>query len=89
MVRSHRRDKTVKYTSADPLYYIHNYNLDLNANQIYLMGNESYIGAVEDEPGVEYSMANNLIKNLNILQRKGDQNILIHMKTCGGDWGEG
>lgn len=42
------------------------------------------------EPGVEYQMALRLIQNLRILSNK-DKNrpILIHMKTCGGNWEEG
>lgn len=74
--------------TSDLVYQIQEYNVDVRSSQIYLFGEE---GAAEDsyEPGVEFTMANRFIKNLNLLMRKGDQNILIHMKTCGGDWAEG
>jgi len=88
---SHNIDRTIRYKTDDPIFQIHEYNLDIKAGHIYLFGEESYIGVVEeDEPGVEYSMSNRFIKNLNILSRNStDDTILIHMKTCGGDWHEG
>lgn len=88
---SHYIDKLVKYTIDDPVYSIHEHSIDLKANHIYLMGEESYIHPDTDgeEPGVEFAMANRFIKNLNIMMRKTNDPILIHMKTCGGDWAEG
>ncbi len=72
----------------DSLYQVHEYNLDLKANHIYLVGEEN--AAVDEyEPGVEFYMANRFIKNLNMLRLKSSDPILIHMKTCGGDWAEG
>ena len=38
---------------------------------------------------MEYLMSSKFIKNLNILMRTNEDPILIHMKTCGGDWIEG
>lgn len=93
MVDSHKIDKLVRYIADDPIYQIHEFNIDLKANHIYLVGTEDYVisGAEEAdiEPGVEYSMASRFIKNLNILMRKSNDPILIHMKTTGGDWQEG
>ncbi len=90
---SHSIDKTIRYRTDDAVYQVHEYNLDLKANHIYLMGEPQYIvGAGVDEtaePGVEFSMANRFIKNLNVLMRKSGDPILIHMKTCGGDFSEG
>ena len=88
---SHYIDKIIKYGMSDPVYNIHENNIDLKANHIYLFGEESYIHPEMEatEPGVEFSMANRFIKNLNILMRVSDSPILIHMKTCGGDWAEG
>jgi ATP-dependent protease ClpP protease subunit len=34
-------------------------------------------------------MGNTFIRNLNILMKKSDEPIKIHMKSCGGDWNEG
>jgi len=84
----------LKYTSGDDhIYHVHEANLDFRANEIYLVGETKYSEEQEDggvaEPGVEYIMANKFIKNLNILSRKTKDPILIHMKTCGGDWSEG
>ena len=78
------------YHSDDFLFDIHSYDLDYDANYIYLVGREDLILDNEGgEPGVEYSMANRFLKNINILMRKGPDPILIHMKTCGGFWEEG
>ncbi len=74
--------------TSDTVYQIQEYNLDLKANHIYLVGEEA--AAVDEyEPGVEFQMANRFIKNLNILMRKSSDPVLLHMKTCGGDWTEG
>jgi len=42
-----------------------------------------------EEPGVEFGMANQFIRNLRILSITSDEPILIHLKSCGGDWVEG
>lgn len=84
----------IKYISGDDhIFHIHEYNLDFKANEIYLVGENTFDGFGEEgdhaEPGVEYEMATKFIKNLNILTRKAKDPIFIHMKTCGGDWMEG
>ncbi len=86
---SHIIDRLIRYkTDDDAILQVHDYNLDIKANHIYLVGEEEM--AVEDaEPGVEFAMANRFIRNLNILMRKSEEPILLHMKTCGGDWTEG
>ena len=81
--------KTIKYAGDHYLYDVHSYDIDVPANHIYLVGNDEYAGIEDGEPGVEFSMANRFIRNLNILMRKSNDPILIHMKTCGGDWSEG
>ena len=73
---------------------IHDFGVDLKRNHIYLFGEEHYtVGATSEntgEPGVEYTMSNRFIKNMNILMNNNPgMPILIHMKTCGGDWTEG
>lgn len=89
---THISPETVKYYNehADTM---HDHNIDMHANHIYLVGEESYVaGTIHDdgeEPGVEYCMANAFIRNMNLLMRMSDKPILIHMKTCGGDWVEG
>ncbi|MDP3954615.1 MAG: ATP-dependent Clp protease proteolytic subunit [bacterium] len=60
---------------------------------IDLVGYEMEYGTDDtnrDEPGVEYQMASRLIRNIEILSGiDPTRNILIKMKTCGGDWNEG
>lgn len=80
--------RKIRYTTDDAIYQIQEYNLDLKANHIYLVGEEN-MAIDEAEPGVEFGMANRFIRNLNVLMRKSTAPILIHMKTCGGDWTEG
>jgi len=88
----HKLDTHVKYAVDDPIHQVHEYGIDLKIGHIYLMGEESYIlpDSDQEEPGVEFAMANKFIKNMNILMRKSNiEKILIHMKTSGGDWQEG
>lgn len=89
--RDYNIDQKLKLKRTDdPIYYIHEYGVDTDASHIYLMGDEMYVNEAGTEPGVEYVMANKFIKNLNILmRRKPDMPIIIHMKTCGGDFVEG
>lgn len=79
-------------TKKDGIAYIHDYNIDLPENQIFLMGEEK-IDFPEDhlgEPGVEYQMSNRLIRNLALTMKANpDKPLLIHMKTAGGSWYEG
>ena len=91
VAHTHVKDKiTKKYKADDPVTQLHDYNIDIPANHIYLFGEETYSDLAEGaEPGVEYIMANRFIRNLNMLMRRSDAPILIHMKTCGGDWKEG
>jgi ATP-dependent protease ClpP protease subunit len=88
---SHNVGRIAGYKAEDPIYQTQEYNIDLKANHIYLFGEDTYAHHEIDgaEPGVEFVMANRFIKNLNILMRKSDDPILIHMKTCGGMWEEG
>lgn len=87
----HKGDGKTQYRREFPVIdYIHDYNIDPIKRDIYLVGEEDYARAFEgDEPGVEFMMANRLIKNIRILAAIGDDPILIHMKTNGGFWEEG
>lgn len=72
---------------------IHEWGLNLKDFSIYLTGTPiTYESGDDDfgEPGVEYQMATEFIKNLDILSGLDPKRpILIHMKTCGGYWEEG
>ncbi len=86
-ILSHRPDRRRKYDQNldDPIYNAHTYGLDLQRNEIYLFGREEYsYGACDmtPEPGVEYTMANQFIKNIRMMQLHSSSSILVHMKTC-------
>lgn len=91
---SHKLDHTLRsIKSDDQIGIMQLYDVDLKSNHIYLMGREDFIVGQEapnGEPGVEYGMANRFIKNMNLCMRANPKKpILIHMKTCGGDYTEG
>lgn len=73
--------------------HINEYGIDVEHREIWCFPREeySYGGGEEglEEPGVDYSMANQFIRNLRILTNTSDDPILIHLKSCGGDWVEG
>ncbi len=77
----------------DSHWEMHEWNVDVRGFQLFLVGKPiEYVADDKNrgEPGVEYQMATQLIKNLQILSDiTKDRPILIHMKTCGGDWSEG
>ncbi len=82
--------------SDDHSYEVHEYGLDLLSNEIYLFGNDQLVNTTFDpdgkfeEPGVEFTMANRYIKNQRLCQQAHPgKSILVHLKTCGGDWTEG
>lgn len=88
----YKHGKKAKYDHQhDAVFQIHEYNVDIELNHIYLMGEETYGVEMESqEPGVEYVMANRFIRNLNICMHKNQSDpIIIFMKTCGGFWEEG
>jgi ATP-dependent protease ClpP protease subunit len=85
-------DHTLKVKPEDLTGHIHNHDVDLKSNHIYLFGAETYATFAEStaEPGVEYVLTNRFIRNLNLCMRVNPGSpILIHMKTCGGDEVEG
>lgn len=76
---------TIQYRTHD----LHEFGISVASREIFLTG-EDYTKCFDDaEPGVEYLMSARLIKNLRLLELQGSGNILIHMKTNGGDWHEG
>lgn len=91
----HKLDHKLKAVkSEDPIWHLHEYDVDLQSNHIYLFGMETYAsGAGTDgceEPGIEYTIANRFIRNLNLCMRVNpDKPVVIHMKTNGGYWEEG
>lgn len=86
----HKLDHKLRAKSEDPVWHLHEYDIDLQSNHIYILGSETYATEDTAEPGVEYRMANRFIKNMNLCMRVNpDRPIVCHLKTCGGDWTEG
>jgi ATP-dependent protease ClpP protease subunit len=71
----------------DLLYDLHNYGANIDTREIFL---HNYYGTNdEDNPGVEYKMSNNFLKNIRALEIKSDKPIMIHMQSVGGEWSDG
>lgn len=71
--------------TGDILKELHEYNIGYDQRTLYLHGNTDNI---DGDSGVEYRMANRLIKNINLLD-KDSQKILIHQHNIGGEWESG
>jgi ATP-dependent protease ClpP protease subunit len=84
-------DHKLSIKGIDLISSLHEYDVDIESNHIYLMGiDRGYDIAGIDEPGVEYILSKRFIKNINICMRANPTKpILIQMKTCGGFWEEG
>ena len=68
---------------------LHEYNVHVGTREIFLHGYLDIEAYEQEEPGVEYRMATRFIKNLVLVQQQGDENILIHQHTIGGNWNDG
>ena len=78
----------------DCIWAVQEWNIDIRDFSLFLTGEsmqyDSDDQGLRNEPGVEYQMSARLIKNLRLLASiDSARPILIHMKTCGGDWTEG
>jgi ATP-dependent protease ClpP protease subunit len=65
---------------------IHEYGIDVENREIYL---NSWIGNVEEDPGIDYRTSNQFIKNIRFLDNINNQPILIHLSSPGGEWTHG
>jgi len=62
---------------------LHSHNINPDSRELYIHG----VFDAEEEPGVDYRMCSQFIKNLNFLYLTSKTApILIHSITCGGDW---
>jgi ATP-dependent protease ClpP protease subunit len=78
------RDRVSKGYIVDEMQ---RYNILLETREIFL---HSYISDEEEEPGVEYRMANNFIKNIKLIEHLDSaQPIIVHQHSVGGGWCEG
>jgi ATP-dependent protease ClpP protease subunit len=58
--------------------------------EITLFEEEIYAGLDSNGPGVEYTMSNKFIRNMNLIRLLNpNMPVLVHMNTTGGDWGCG
>lgn len=81
---------TVREREMNRLYNIQEYGIDTEHFTIYIQGEEANPYDDCPDPGVDYRMANKLIKNLDVLTASDSERpIIISMKTTGGDWHEG
>lgn len=91
MVYTHKKKKSIIEDGV--ISHVNDYGLDVEHREIFLFPREEYMygGGEEglEEPGVDFGMANQFIKNLRLLSNLSDEPILIHLKSCGGDWIEG
>jgi len=60
---------------------IHSYGLDIKNREIFLQNKEEV-----ENPGVDYRMSQNFLKNVRILERENDHPITIYMQSEGGCW---
>ena len=72
--------------NIDTISDVHTYGLDAKSREIYLHG---YVANCEEDPGVDYRMASNFIKNIRILDSINNDPIFIHMHSIGGEWNDG
>jgi ATP-dependent protease ClpP protease subunit len=94
--RDHKLDSPITSfnKTQELIYHLHEYDIDVKSNHVYLMGTEAYVQGAGDlwvpEPGIDYTIANKFIRNFNLLIRiNPNKPILVHMKTNGGIWEEG
>ena len=65
----------------DIIEEIHNYGLLIDTREIFLHGEP---GDNNEDSGVEFRMANKLLKNLRFLESAGDGPIIVHQHSIGG-----
>lgn len=71
----------------DMLQDIHSYGATLNSREIFL--HNFFSGTEDDNPGVDYRMANIFLKSIRTLEKKSSDPITIHMNSIGGSWPDG
>lgn len=70
----------------DTIGEIHNYGIDVKNREIYL---HSAKDNGDEDPGVDYRMAINFVKNIRHLDSFNNDEIRINMQSIGGSWGAG
>ena len=77
-----------KRTNSELINDVHNFSLNVETREVFL---NSHIADCEEEAGVDWRMATKFNKNIRLLTSgsQGEQPILIHMHTVGGNWEDG
>jgi ATP-dependent protease ClpP protease subunit len=90
-IQKYKLDHKLKIKSEDLIFHLHEYDLDLISNHIYLTGvDRGYEINSIAENGIDYVLATRFIKNINLCMRANEgKPIVVNMKSCGGDWMEG
>ena len=76
----------IKVSPADAdgvIFSLHEYGINPRSREIYL---GSWEGNVEEEPGVDYRMALQFIRNITFLTQQTHDEIVIHQCSIGGEW---
>ena len=74
-------------SQPDYLHDYHNYSCNRESREIFLHNHFSQEEA--ENPGVEYRMSVNFIKNLRALSLESRDPVTIHMHSVGGEWNDG
>lgn len=83
------RPQNAKVPFTDLIDHIHDNRVNPKTREIFLFPDEWVAETQEEEPGVNYALANKFIINMSLLESVSHEPITIQMKTCGGDWTEG
>ena len=76
----------MKQALSEQVESMHASNILVETREVFL---HSFIGNVDEEPGVEYRMANAFVKNMRFLESMGTDPITVHQHSIGGEWTEG
>lgn len=69
---------------SEMIYDVHNFGIILDTREIFLSNNLN-----DEDPEIDHVVANNFIRNLQLLNSMNNETILVHMITNGGDWNYG
>lgn len=88
-----KKNLGINVDAAYGLEALQTYGIDIKKRHIWISGTNIQLSSADEagyEPGVEYMMANRVIKNLHLLlMQSATEPVVIHLHTCGGLWEEG
>ncbi len=67
---------------SELIYDLHEYGVNADAREVFIAGYPD----VEEEPGVDWRMANRFIKNMSLMNQWGCAPVIVRMTTVGGEW---